>query len=210
MGSPTLPPQKIREVRLQENANSADVIGATFHFAGGADVEIEYNAEYRRRAVKVLRDVDPFLVLTNPPMDYMIDHEETSRLVRNACFIAPIPNYDCGVPTTPTSGVPHLYYFNAMGRRDIFGRSLPVTGGVDISSVMDTKEKMLACHASQRDWLAHHHHMDQYIIAMQENAQIQGELIGRPAAEMFVQHLGSEYPNDDILSELLGDLYVKL
>lgn len=210
MGSPDLSRQQIREIRLKENEASARVINATFHFAGGQDVEIEYNAEYRRMAVKVFRDVDPFLVFTNPPTDYMIDHEETSRLVRNACFISSIPNYDCGVPTKPTSGVPHLYYFNALGGKDIFGRPLPLTGAVDISGVMDVKEKMLACHASQRDWLKHHHHMDQYIIAMQESAAKQGAAIGRPAAESYVQHRGSEYPSDDIMAEILGDLYVKI
>ncbi len=36
-------------------------------------------------------------------MDYLVDHEETSKLVRNACYIASVPNYDCGVPTTPTT-----------------------------------------------------------------------------------------------------------
>lgn len=210
MGSPDLSRQQIREIRLKENEASAAVINATFHFAGGQDVEVEYNSEYRKMAVKVFRDVDPFLVFTNPPTDYMIDHEETSRIVRNACFIAPIPNYDCGVPTKPTSGVPHLYYFNALGGKDIFGRPLPLTGAVDISGVMDVKEKMLACHASQRDWLKHHHHMDQYIIAMQESAARQGAVIGRPAAESYVQHRGSEYPSDDILAEILGDIYVKL
>lgn len=210
MGSPTLQPQQIREIRLKENEASAAVIGATFHFAGGQDVEVEYNSAYRRMAVKALRDVDPFLVLTNPPTDYMIDHEETSRLVRNACFVAPIPNYDCGVPTKPTSGVPHLYYFNALGGRDIFGRPLPLTGAVDISAVMDIKEQMLACHASQRDWLAHHHHMDQYIVSMKESAARQGAAVGRPAAESYVQHRGSEYPNEDILAQILGDLYVTI
>lgn len=210
MGSPNLGRQQIREIRLKEAQNSADIIGAKFHYAGGQDVEVEYNTEYRRRAVKVLRDVDPFLVFTNPPSDYMIDHEETSRLVRNACFIAPIPNYDCHVPTKPTSGIPHLYYFNASGRKDIFGRPLPITCAVDITSVMNIKSKMLAAHASQSEWLAHHHHDDQYITSMQENAAIQGKAVGREAAESFVQHLGNDYPSDDILADLLGDLHIKL
>jgi LmbE family N-acetylglucosaminyl deacetylase len=210
MGSPDLPPLRIREIRLKENAKSAEVIGATFHYAGGQDVEIEYSHHYRNLAIKVMRAVNPTIVFTNPPMDYMIDHEETSRLVRNATFVAPIPNYDCGEPTSPTTQVPYLYYWNAMGGRDIFGRTLPYTCGIDISSKLDTKESMLSCHASQREWLRHHHHMDKYLETMRLGATAQGEIVGRPAAELFVQHLGSEYPNDNILSTLLGDLCISL
>ncbi len=210
MGSPTLPPQQIREIRLQECAASAAVIGATFHYAGGYDIEVDYTAENRRRAIRVLREVDPHIVFTHPPMDYLIDHEETSRLVRNACFIAPIRNYDTGLPGTVTSGIPHLYYWNAMGLKDIFGRPLPLTCAVDVSTVMDTKAQMLSCHATQRDWLAAHHGMDQYLENMRQSTARQGLLIDRPAAEGFIQHLGDGYPQDNILAELLNDACVEL
>ena len=210
MGSPTLPPQEIREIRLQENARAAAVINGTFHYAGGYDIEVEYNSEYRKRAIRILREVDPDIVFTNPPMDYLIDHEETSRLVRNACFIAPVPNYDCGMPTKPTDGVPYLYYFNATGLKDIFGRPLPLTCMVDISDALDTKEQMLACHATQREWLSAHHHIDQYLLTMRQNAHLQGALIDRPAAEGFIQHLGDGYPQENILAELLDDLCIEV
>jgi len=87
-GSPTLSPQQIREKRLQEGANSADVIGAYFHYAGGHDLEVEYNNQYRKMAVRIMREVNPHIVFTCPPMDYLLDHEETSRIVRNAAYIA--------------------------------------------------------------------------------------------------------------------------
>jgi len=89
MGSPTLRPQEIRQKRLQENVDSAAVINAHFHYAGGYDLEVEYSSEYRRRAVRIIREVDPFIVFTNPPMDYLADHEETSKLVRNAADLPP-------------------------------------------------------------------------------------------------------------------------
>ena len=100
-------------LRLKEAQAAADVIGARFHFAGGEDLEVDYNDEYRRRAVRVMRAANPTIVFTHPPMDYLVDHEETSRLVRNAAYIGPVPNYDCGAPTTPTSRIPYLYYANA-------------------------------------------------------------------------------------------------
>jgi len=210
LGSPALPPQKIREVRLKECADSASIIGARFHYAGGYDNEIEYNSEYRKRTIRVFREVNPLIVFTSPPSDYLPEHEETSRLVRNACFIASVPNFDCGVPTKPTTRIPYLYYCNAVGLRDIFGRPLPINRGVDISSVMETKTRMLACHASQREWLAHQHGWDDYINNMKSDAAKQGELVGVSAAECFIQHLGADFPQDNILKAILGDLSVEL
>ena len=154
MGSPKLSPQQIREKRQGECADSAAVIKAHYHYAGGYDIEVDYNPEYRRRAIRVMREVDPAIVFTHAPMDYMIDHEETSRLVRNAAFIATVPNYDCGAPLKPTGKIPHLYYWDAIQGRDIFGRPLPINRGVDITSVLETKKAMLASHASQREWLS--------------------------------------------------------
>jgi len=210
VGSPNLAPQEIRARRLAECKESAAVLGGHYHYAGGYDVEVDYNPEYRRRVTRVMREADPLIVFTNPPLDYMIDHEETSRLVRNAAYVASVPNYDCGVVTTPTKRIPHLYYWNASGRRDIFGRPLPINRVVDITSVMDTKTRMLACHASQREWLAYHNDWEDFVDMMKNDAAIQGGIVGVAAAEGFVQHLGNNYPQDNILKEILGDLCVEL
>ena len=207
VGSAELGPQEIRQVRLAEAARSAAaVIGAAYTYAGGCDLEVQYDADYRRRAVRVLREVDPHIVLTHPPMDYLGDHEETSRLVRFAAFIAPVPNFDCGVPTRPTRGVPHLYYWNAIGRRDIFGRPLPLSTVVDVGGALRTKSRMLRCHASQRDWLRRQHGYDRYLDVMREGARAEGRPFGLKAAEGFIQHRGEGYPQDNVLKRLLGDL----
>jgi len=210
MGSPVLPPQQIRERRLNECVRAAATIGAEFHYAGGYDCEVEYSAEYRRRAVRIVREVDPLIVFTNPPMDYMVDHEETSKLVRNASYVASVPNFDCGYPVKPTLRIPHLYYWNASGQRDIFGRPLPINRVVDITSVIDTKIAMLECHESQREWLSYHNGWDEYVNMMIGNGLKQGELIGVKYAEGYVQHLGNNYPEDDLLGSILGDLCVQL
>ena len=43
---------------------------------------------------------------------------------------------------------------------------------------IDEKEQMLACHASQRDWLLKHHGMDHYLRAMRDWAAAQGKAAG--------------------------------
>lgn len=208
VGSPTLKSQEIRAQRLQEAEASARLIGAQYHWAGGEDLEVEYNSHYRRLAVRVMRKVDPDLVLTNPPSDYLIDHEETSRLVRNAAFIASVPLYDCGLPLPPVPKIPHLYYWNAAGGIDIFGRPTPMGFGVDVSSVIERKERMLACHASQREWLRFINNFDSYIEEMKRMTRAQGARIGRAWGECFLQHVGNGHPTNDLLREALGDLYV--
>jgi len=210
MGSTKLPPAQIREKRLGECSDSAAVINAHYYFAGGYDIKVDYNDEYRQRAIRIMRKVDPDIVFTHPPMDYIIDHEQTSKLVRNATLIAKAPNYDCGAPLKPTNKIPHLYYWDAVQGKDIFGRPLPINRVVDISSVLEVKKEMLACHASQREWLAHVSGWDEYIEIMLETARKQGEKIGCAAAEGFIQHLGASYPQDNILKDILGELCVEI
>jgi LmbE family N-acetylglucosaminyl deacetylase len=158
-GSVDLSPKEIRGIRLGECKIAASLLGADYTWAGGRDLEIDFSHEMRGRVTDVIRKVSPDVVITSPPMDYMIDHEETSKLVRHACFGAPMPNVF--TPKYPaTKHVPYLYYTDAMDGVDILGRPLPVQFYVDITSVMETKSKMLACHKSQREWLRAHHGID--------------------------------------------------
>jgi LmbE family N-acetylglucosaminyl deacetylase len=208
VGSPTLTSEEIHARRLKEAEASAKVIGGRYHYAGGCDLEVDYSPEYRRMATRVVREVDPLIVFTNPPMDYLADHEQTSLLVRNAAYIASVPLYECGARATHR--IPHLYYWNASNLTDIFGRALPVHFGVDVGSVIETKEKMLACHESQREWLAYHNKWDAYIEQMKDWTRKQGRLMGREWGECFIQHRGANHPSDNILAEILGDLCVAL
>jgi N-acetylglucosamine malate deacetylase 1 len=138
-------------------------------------------------------------------MDYMIDHENAGRLVRTACFIAGAPNfltYDIN-PAKPLPKVPHMYYCDPPEAKDIYGQPVPAQFFVDISDVMPLKEKMLASHVSQREWLRAHHHMDEYIESMKHRDAERGMLIKRPYAEGFRQYLGHGYPQTNIIAELL-------
>lgn len=204
MGSVTLGKEEIREVRLQECKDAAALLDAEYHWAGGEDIEVEFSHEYRVKTAQVLREVDPFLVFTTPPVDYMSDHEMTSKLVRNACFCAPMPNFDTG-DDEPTEQVPHLYFWDAMEGKDYYGNPTPVGFYVDISEEIDVKSEMLKCHKSQREWLLKHHGIDEYIISMRNWSKKRGEEIEVEYAECFVQYLGHAYPQDNILMELISD-----
>jgi len=207
VGSPDLQSQQIRRIRLEESENAAKILKGIYHYAGGKDCEVEYNSEYRKKAVRIMREVAPDIVITLPPSDYMIDHEETSRLVRNAAFIASVPLYDCGTPTKPMKKVPYLYYCNAIERKDIFGRSLPIHFVIDITSVIERKEQMLRCHKSQKEWLQYISGWDAYTEQMKENSKKEGALINCSYGESFIQHLGHPHPQDNILKSILKDYF---
>jgi N-acetylglucosamine malate deacetylase 1 len=77
---------------------------------------------------------------------------------------------------------------------------------VDVTEQMPEKEAMLACHASQRDWLVKHHGVDDYLRAMRDWSAAQGKAAGVTYAEGFRQHLGHSYPQDNPVCELLGGI----
>jgi len=208
-GSKDLRPQEIRAKRLKEAQNSADVLGAGYHYAGGADLEIEYVLHYRQLTTRVIRQVRPDIVLTNPPVDYLADHEMTSLLVRNACFVAPVMNFDAGSGVEPTAKVPTLYYWSAMGQVDWFGNPVQLHFGIDIAGTIETKTKMLQCHESQKAWLQYINGWDEYTRNMIAESKRMGAMFGVELAEGFTQHLGAAYPHDNLLAELLGGKCIK-
>ena len=205
-GSAQHRPDEIARIRHAEAVAAAGVIGAEYYCAGCSDVFILYDEPTIRRFVELIRKARPDIVITQPPTDYMVDHEMCGKLVRTATFIAGGPNLltrDID-PAPPTERVPHLYYADPTEHIDpIDGRPVIPDIVVDITSVMPTKEKMLACHASQREWLRKHHGMDEYIENMKRRGAARGKLIGKPYAEGFRIHRGHPYPQNDIIAELL-------
>lgn len=205
-GSAELPPDAIANVRFHEGQQAAELIGATYHCAGLKDFFVRYEPESIKRVAEIIRQTQPFLIITHYPVDYMIDHEETSRIVRMAAFGAGAPNLKTdALPAAPLlHGIPYLYYSSPIEGKDTFGRAIDLPLYFDISGVIDTKEAMLKCHASQRDWLLQHHGMDEYLMSMRKWSAELGRRLGVEYAEGFQQHLGHSYPQDDWLSHRLA------
>lgn len=207
-GSAVLSREEISNIRREEGRRGAELLGAaSFRCLEFTDLEIPFDYASRHKIAGVLRDVNPFLVFTTPPSDYMFDHEVTSWLVRDACFNAGVKNYPAD--GDPMSAVPYLYYSDAVEGHDLFGRDLPLSCIVDISGQIDTKVEALAAHDSQRSWLQKMHGMDNYIESMKSWSKKRGEQIGTQYAEAFCQHLGHPHPQNDLLEEMLGAVKVR-
>jgi len=207
-GSVELSTEEIRSIRHREAVRACGVLGATYHHAGFDDLCI-FNDDYsNRRVTALVRKVDPSIVITHSPNDYMSDHEMTSLLVRNASFYAPIPNYETR-NSSHTSDIPHLYYAPPMEGIDIFGKKVTPQFYVDISALMDQKLEMLACHESQRNWLRAHHGVDEYIESVRRFNNSLGQRASIVAgceikyAEAFRQHRGHAYPGDNTIATYL-------
>src|SRR6185369_9976904 len=133
-GSVELSAEEIRRVRHREAIEACAMLGATYHHAGFYDRCIFDDDDSNRRVTALVREVDPGMVITHSPSDYMSDHEITSALVRNACFSASVPNYETKPGAAAcTLKIPYLYYAQPMEGLDIFGKELTPQFYVDIS-----------------------------------------------------------------------------
>jgi LmbE family N-acetylglucosaminyl deacetylase len=193
----------ISSIRTQEATKAAGMIGAVYHCLDEKDGFIVYDKGTLRKAYDLFRRIAPSLVLAHAPKDYMTDHEQASLVARAATFVYAAPNVS-EVPLRPGSDVPYLYYCDPVEGIDPLGNPIRPTTYVDISAHIEKKAEMLACHASQRQWLMAHHGMDEYIESMRRHSALRGQQVGVPAAEAFVQHRGHAHPREDLLAALFG------
>jgi LmbE family N-acetylglucosaminyl deacetylase len=205
-GTHELSRKKISSIRKGEASKSAEILGGNYHCLEFEDVYIIYDRETINMTTRLIREIHPGIVFTASPDDYMIDHEITSQIVQTACFSAGIKNLE--IIEEPYEPIPYLYYCDPMEGKDKFGKIIQPSVYVDIESEIHIKEKMLTCHASQRNWLMEHHKIDEYILFMRDLAEIRGKEAGTRYAEGFRQNLGHSFPCSNILGEILGDLVV--
>ncbi|RJP31087.1 MAG: PIG-L family deacetylase [Candidatus Omnitrophota bacterium] len=202
-GSPDKCCEEVIGIRRAEAERSASIIGARYCCLNFADFEIYDDSPSRKRVTEFLREIRPEVILTASPGDYLTDHENTSALVRNAAFFAPVRNYATG-PSAPLDAIPAVYYVDPLEGIDVLGQKVKPDFCVDITSAMPIKEKMLSCHESQREWLRKHHCVDQYVESMREWSAIRGREFGCQYGEGFRQHKGHAYPQENILAKLVS------
>ncbi len=206
LGTTTGTREQIAATRLGECKAAADFLGAWYGCAHLYDMQVFANFDNLRKAVEVMRTFSPDVVLTHSPVDYMRDHEEASRLVRDAAFALAMPLFTTGqFPAAPLGrGTPALYYSDPIEGLDPMGNRTYPQFYVDISDQMENKRRMLSCHASQREWLRSHHGVDEYLNQMTLWGTHYGQEAGCEYAEGFRQHLGHGYPHEPVLQEALA------
>ena len=205
-GSARHAPGQIADIRRKEAAEAARLIRAEYCCAEFRDLAIFNTGDSRRRVTELVRSTHPDIVLTAAPVDYHCDHEATSVLVRDACFAASVPNYatNAAQPQAPLDAIPHLYFMDSLGGMDRSGTVIEPDFVVDVKTTFETKRRMLACHASQQEWLKKQHGIENSLAMMERWTRDRGSLVGVDFGEGYRRYAGHPYPETPVLEELLG------
>lgn len=210
LGSLTTAPAVTARTRRREAQAAARVVGAAWHAPVCHDLQIFYDDRTLRRVAAIVREVDPGILLTHSPRDYMEDHMTTARLALTAAFARGIPGYRTTPSRTPVESHVAIYHASPHGLRDGLRRRVLPGAFVDTTSVQDRKREALACHASQRGFLDATQGMGSYLETMDRFSRELGKLSGKFAhAEGWRRHAHWGYGPEgaDPLREVLGRKY---
>ena len=205
-GSMTTSADEMRAIRAQEGRAATAMLGAEFHESLASDLCIFYEERLLRRLAAIVRQVQPRIVLTHSPEDYMEDHMNTARLAVTAAFARGMPNFTTDPPVAPIAGDVAVYHAMPHGLCDGLRRPVVPDLFVDTTAVQAVKRQALAAHASQKEWLDATQGMDSYLDAGDAAARAVGRMSGRfHYAEGWRRHLhlGLSATDDDPLAATL-------
>jgi len=207
-GTTTLRPEEIVALRWREAQASARLLGSVLHECLVDDLEVFYTQDLVRRITGIVRQVKPDLVFTQSLEDYMDDHMNTAKLAVTGTFCRNIPGFR-SVPDRPAIfGDAMLYHGTPHILTDMMRRPIVPEIYVDVTGVMERKEKLLACHASQKEWLDKTQGFDSYLRTMRDLSEKVGGMSRRfRFAEGWRRHSHIGFTREDCnpLAELLRD-----
>jgi LmbE family N-acetylglucosaminyl deacetylase len=207
-GSTQYDRESTARVRRQEAMVAAESLGATFHESICDDLAIFYDQATLAKVASVVRAVNPTIVLTHAPVDYMEDHTNTCRLAVTAAFARGMPNFPVDPPHAHVNNAVTVYHAQPYSHHDPLGQRVQPHLYVNVSDLQDRKKALLACHASQKRWLDESQGHDSYLQAMSDLDADLGLESGRfRFAEGWRKHLHLGFcgPNDDPLRAALGE-----
>jgi len=138
----------------------------------------------------------------------MEDHMNTARIAVTGTFARNVPFFR-SIPDAPAIFEDcMLYHSTPHILTDMMRRPIVPEMYVDVSTVIDRKEKLLACHASQKGWLDKTQGFDSYLRLMHELSEKVGTMSGRfRLAEGWRRHSHVGFTREDgnPLADLLKD-----
>jgi LmbE family N-acetylglucosaminyl deacetylase len=210
-GSREYGPAQLSRMRRRESQSGAKILGAVFHPSLVNDLEILYELTTLRRVAAILREVQPSIILTHSPQDYMEDHMNTCRLVVSAAFILGAPNFRTQPPRAAVYQDVTLYHAMPLSLGDSLRQRIVAGAYVDVTDVHATKLAALSAHRSQQNWLQASQGENSYLKAMENTAQQLGRESRRfKLAEGWRRHLYHGYSQSEIdpLKSALGKRYL--
>ena len=199
-------------MRREEAMNSCKLAGFHYHESICDDLEVFYCKELFRQLVPVVREVDPEIILTHGPYDYMEDHVNAGRLAVSAAFCRGMTNCPVTRPAKAVDTPVAVYHSMPHSITDALRR--PVIPGmfVNVGDKIEIKKAMLGCHKSQKEWLDVSQGMDAYLDEMVWRMEHFGKLSGRyKYAEGWIRHNATGFCAPDfnpLLDALKDDAFV--
>ncbi len=206
-GTNHLSREEASALRWEEAQAAALLAGGTAHPPLFHDLEIFYDSESLARVAAVIRHIQPDIILTQSPQDYMEDHQNTARLVVSGAFVREMKNAVTKPSIAPYRKPVAVYHALPHGLKDGLRHAIDAHFFVGIGDVLARKRAMLACHASQKEWLDATQGMDAYLDEMERMSREVGTMSGHHHfAEGWRRHshLGFGAEDFDPVSELLG------
>lgn len=206
-GSMSLTRDETAAVRRDEARAACASIGAVHHESLCDDLEIFYDKPLLANVASVVRQVQPEILLTHSPSDYMEDHMNACRLAVTAAFTRGMPNFPVDPPREIARQTVTVYHAQPFGNRDPLRQIVMPELFVDTTGVLERKVQMLACHQSQKSWLDETQGVDSYLQALRDMDADVGRLSQAFAcAEGWRRHLHAGFcgPDDDPLRSALG------
>jgi LmbE family N-acetylglucosaminyl deacetylase len=207
MGSSVMSAARTAAVRRREAQASAKLMGATWHPPIGDDVLLFYHERAIRQVCALVRRVQPAILLTHPPLDYMEDHTTACRLAVTGAFARGIPNFRSLPVRKPTLAPLTIYHAMPHGLCDPLRREWKPELWINTAAVQRERLAALACHKSQHAWLGATQGMNSYLASAADEARELGRRSKKfTHAEGWTRHLhlGFGAAADDPLGAALG------
>jgi N-acetylglucosamine malate deacetylase 1 len=199
--------EETARVRAEEAKKAAAVLDAEYYNLGGVDGFLFDTKELRLKVISLIRRIGAGVIFTHLPSDYHSDHRTTANIVETAAMVSSLDT----VPLTekPIDITPLLYHTSPLTLSDPLGSQIvPPHFFVDVTSVIETKKKMLGYHISQIDLMKHMHKMDDFFGFVAEGNKNYGKMVGVEYAEVYWQHLGGGFQKDPQIQNDLKEFLI--
>ena len=100
--------EEISRIRKAEAAKSSSILNGSYHCLECDDAFIMYDRPTLLKAIELVRKIQPTIVFTTSPSDYMVDHEMAGRIAHRQREGAKTLNFVGGEPTMHLHGVLEL------------------------------------------------------------------------------------------------------
>jgi LmbE family N-acetylglucosaminyl deacetylase len=199
--------EETARVRYEEAKKAAAVLDAEYYTLGGVDGFLYDTKEMRLKVISLIRQVKAGVIFTHLSNDYHSDHRTTANIVEVAAMVSSLDTVP--VSEKPVEITPLLYHSSPLTLSDPLGSQIvPPHFYVDVTSVIETKKKMLGYHISQIDLMKHMHKMDDFFGFVLEGNRNYGKLVGVEYAEVYWQHLGGGFQKEHQVQKDLSEFLI--